>query len=302
MKRLRIPSSLPNALTVLALCCLFAGGASAHPGSGIVVTKHGEVFFTDTGRGVGRIDSNGTLTFIPSSKFHWMTIDEEGRFSASSNSLGEWFERVTPGSSKAVLILCSEFPLAVNRDGDILYAYTRHGQAKIVKKTPRGEESVIARDEIYRDISGIASGPDGSVYLTDAGSADSTVIRKIAADGTVSRIGAGITGQKGMSDGPPASRPSYCRGLDVDSLGNVFVACTGSRRVLKISPTGGWSTILRADGNWAPTGVALHNGELYVLEWKDAPPTQTEVRLAWTPRVRKVGRDGTVTTLATVSR
>jgi hypothetical protein len=51
-----------------------------------------------------------------------------------------------------------------------------------------------------------------------------------------------------------------------------------------------------------PTGVALFGDEVYVLEWHDVAPAQSEVREAWLPRVRKAGRDGTVTTLATVSR
>ena len=53
---------------------------SAHPGSGIVVDKFGQVYFTDTGKGVWKIDKQGKLTYMPAQKFHWMTIDAIGNF------------------------------------------------------------------------------------------------------------------------------------------------------------------------------------------------------------------------------
>ena len=101
---------------------------------------------------------------------------------------------------------------------------------------------------------------------------------------------------------PPESEANYCRGLAVDSQGVVYVAATGSRRVLKLTPGGDASTVLQAPSPWSPTGVALFGGEVYVLEWQDAPPSLLETRNAWIPRVRKVGRDGKITTLATISR
>ena len=67
-------------------------------------------------------------------------------------------------------------------------------------------------------------------------------------------------------------------------------------------PGGVVSTLLRSEEKWSPTGVTVVRGEVFVLEWRDASASQTEVRKAWTPRVRKIGRDGTVTTLATITR
>ena len=67
----------------LMLFVLLGTGALAHPGSGIVVDKEGNVFFTDTGMGVWKIDTKGKLTYIPASRFHWMAIDEAGSFAGS---------------------------------------------------------------------------------------------------------------------------------------------------------------------------------------------------------------------------
>ena len=85
-------SLLVRALTSVALCVLLGTGAAAHPGSGIVIDKEGQVFFTDTGRGVWKIDRQGNLSLLPVSLFHWMAIDEDGYFAASQKNFGEWFE------------------------------------------------------------------------------------------------------------------------------------------------------------------------------------------------------------------
>ena len=79
-------------LTRIVLCVLLAASAYAHPGSGIVIDKEGQVFFTDTGQGVWKIDRQGNLTHLPASLFHWMTIDEAGYFAESQKNFGEWFE------------------------------------------------------------------------------------------------------------------------------------------------------------------------------------------------------------------
>ena len=286
----------------LILSLLLIASAPAHPGSGIVIDKQGQIYFTDTGQGVWKIDQQGKLTYVPASKWHWMAIDEVGNFAGSQKSFGEWFERITPQGSKPALIMCSEFPIVVNRDGNLYYAHTRRGSPGIVRRTPDGTESAVARGEMFNDISGIAAAPDGSLYVTDTGSPDSNAIRRITMDGTVSIIARGFVAQDSAGDSPPFASTGYCRGLAVDSDGVVYVAGTGSRSVIKITPQGNVSTILRASSPWSPTGVALFRGEVYVLEWREPAPSQAEVRRDWIPRIRKIGRDGKITTLATVSR
>lgn len=294
-----------RAFTSILLCVLLETSAVAHPGSGIVIDKESRVFFTDTGQGIWRIDRQGNLTLLPASLFHWMALDEAGYFAASQKNFGEWFERVTPQGSKPALIMSSDFPLTINRDGNLYYADTRPGSARIVRRTPDGKESVLAADETFKGIAGIAAGPDGSLYITDAIRPDTNTIRKITMDGKVSQFASPETiglGKDRAISPPPESEASYCRGLAVDSQGVVYVAATGSRRVLKITPQGDVRTILQAPSPWSPTGVAVFGGEVYVLEWQDAPPSQAEVRRAWIPRARKVGRDGKITALATISR
>lgn len=279
---------------------VLVGLISAHPGSGIVVDEHGQIYFTDTGKGVWKIDLNGKLTYIPASKFHWMTIDPFGYFAASEKSFGQYFERVSALGTKPALIMCSDFPLVINKDGNIYYADTRSNSSKIVRRTPDGKESALVSDKIFEFVSGLAAGPDGSVYITEASNPNANTIRKISMNGQVSIL-ATFTG-KNLNDSSSQSVPSYCRGLAVDSTGIVYVAATGSRSILKITPQGVVTTILEVPAPWTPTGITVFHGELYVLEWHDVESSMEEVRSAWIPRVRKIGREGKVTTLATVSR
>jgi len=293
MKRIKI-------LFSLLLCALLVRNAAAHPGSGIVVDKFGNVFFTDTGKGVWKIDAQGNVTYIPASKFHWITIDTLGYFAASPKTFGQYFERVTSQNSKPALIMCSDFPLVVSKDGSIYYADTRHNSATIVRRRPDGKESVFASDKIFEFINGIAAGEDSSIYITEGSNANANTIRKITPSGEMS-IMATFVGKNG-NNSPLETVPSYCRGLFVDAKGFVYVAATGSRSVIKISPQGVISTILQEQSPWTPTGVAVFNGEVYVLEWHDVAASLSEVRTAYIPRVRKIGVDGKITTLATVSR
>jgi sugar lactone lactonase YvrE len=294
------PASVIKAFVGLILCILVGTSATAHPGSGIVIDEYGQIYFTDTGKGVWKIDTDGRLTYLPASKFHWMTIDAAGQFARSPKNFGEYFERVTPQNDKPALIMCSDFPLVVGKDGNIYYADTRPGSAKIIRRTPGGKESVLSSNKIFEFISGIAVGPDGSLYITEANNANANTIRKITMNGTMSII-ATFVGKSG-NDLPLETTPSYCRGLAVDSTGTIYVAATGSRSVLKISPAGAISNILQESSPWTATGVAIFHGEVYVLEWHDVTAENLEVRSAYIPRVRKIGFDGKITTIASVSR
>jgi hypothetical protein len=265
------------------------------------VDKEGNVYFTDTGRGVWKIDTKGNLIYLTAQWFHWMAIDELGKFAGAQKDFGNWFERVTSQNSTPVVITCSDFPFTINSDGNLYYADTRPGSPRIMRRTPAGSETVLVSGEMYKDISGITAGPDGSLYVVSASLIDNNTIRKITMDGKVSVFATGFRG-KSVSNPPPETLATYCRGLAVDPTGNMYVAATGTRSVLKITPAGKVSTLLEAPSPWSPTGVTVFHGEIYVLEWKDAAPSETEVRKAWVPRVRKIGVDGKITVLATVSR
>jgi hypothetical protein len=108
-------------LAAFSVCGFFASGALAHPASGIVVNAKGEVFFIHTGRGVGKIDTEGKLTYIHkvSGGGHFLALDREGRFSTQFPQL---FERLSLDGLKPTLLYASGgAPLVVNSDGNLYY-------------------------------------------------------------------------------------------------------------------------------------------------------------------------------------
>ena len=293
------------------LVILVTAPLGAHPGSGIVATPGGRVYFTDTGRGVWALDDNGKLTLVSRSAMHFMAADHAGRFADAPETFGEWFGRLTPKGQKPVLISCSDFPCAVGPDGNLYFP--RMHSLHIVRRTPNGEESTVARPGDFKvdptrpiGVNGIACGQDGTIYVVALDSLNRNegtgehVLYAVARDGSIRPIARDFVKDLLPADQRhPEVRPQYCRGMAVDARNNVYVAVTGNRCVMRISPQGKAETILRCQKPWTPTGVDVLDGSVYVLEYDDETPAEGR---DWPPRVRKLSPDGKVSILATVTR
>ncbi|HXH49392.1 MAG TPA: hypothetical protein VNM47_08605 [Terriglobia bacterium] len=291
-------------LVLIVLLALFTATADAHPGAGIVVDALGQIYFVDTGQGIWKLDSRGQLTLISRTAYHFMAIDVEGRF-AKSPALGNVdrgsFERITPFGAAPALIISSDFPIAVGGDGWLYYVpYNPKGPRDLVRRAPDGQRTVWARlpinsgEEEMRWVNGIAAGPGKSLYATD-----DAHIYKIGRDGKVSALRKNIE-VADCSDPPPETpKLPYFRGLAVARERTVYVAASGCRSVIAIPEKGPVRTVLRSEPPWAPTAVALSGNGIFVLEYLHTPGDN---RIEWIPRVRKIGRDGRISTLAEVTR
>lgn len=292
-------------LTVFALACalLLPARMNAHPGSGIVVDRQGNIYFVDTGAGVWMIGRDGKLTRHPGPAYHWMAIDLDDRLRnlpMPSFSLGD--ATVTRVGADATLLLASDFPIVVGRDGSLYYPWIGSGdRLQVFRLAPSGRTSVLATLPVstesgpLRWLNGIAVGPDSSIYFTD-----NRAVRKITPQGQVLTVADSITLSGCVTiPGIGAHLGPFLRGLDVDARGTVYVAASGCGSVLKITPNGQVSTILRTSSPWSPTGVAVYGNNLYVLEYLH---TESDNRREWLPRVRKLASDGRVVTVAAIDR
>jgi hypothetical protein len=293
-------------LASLVGASLVASTALAHPGSGIVVGRLGQVYFVDTGLGLWEIDLQGRLGRHEGPANHWLTIDHEGRFAGVR--LPEPLPRdVSVVGTRPALILGGDFPLAIGADGALYYPHAGgDGPVRLLRLTPTGGRAVFAtlpdafelgpggRRVRARWIHGLAGGPDGSLYYTER-----HAVRRIDASGSVSLVAGGVTVPDCLS--PPAITEARVvpalRGLDIGPGGVVYVAASGCSALLRITPAGDVSVVLRSSDGWSPTGVAVAGSDLYVLEYRYVPGGPRD----WLPRVRKVAPDGTVTVLATVT-
>ncbi|MEW6212116.1 MAG: SMP-30/gluconolactonase/LRE family protein, partial [Acidobacteriota bacterium] len=192
----------------------------------------------------------------------------------------------------------------MDREGNI---YSVRGGAsesqrtELIRRAPDGLITVLAGGERghadgrgneaqFRYIIGMAWGPDGSLYVTDASS-----VRRIMMDGTVTTIGSNPLNEVERSAEP------RILGLTVDSKGNVYVADYDHRAVRRIAPDGAVTTSIECGSFWSPSGVVAHGDDVYILEYY--PESFPGVIMAFVgpyARVRKLSADGTVVTLVTV--
>jgi sugar lactone lactonase YvrE len=289
-------------LAVAAVCAALPAAASAHPSTGIVVDGQGQVFFQDIAADViWKIDADGKLTkFYDKVGGHFLALDAEGSF-ARADLKG--FKRVTAAGVKPALIVAEGgAPIAVNSDGN-LYSGLRSLQGKnpvggLTRISPDGKKEPFAPDlkapVDKLGLTGLATGPEGSLYL-----ACQTAVLKVKADGTVTKVAEKVEVKDCDEDiaEDPTTRMPALRGLAVDAKGAVYVAATGCHRVVKITADGKIETVLKSERPWSPTGVAVSGEDVYVLEYTQAHANADK---GWRPRVRKLGRDGKVTTLATI--
>jgi len=293
--------SVQSILVALVIAGLAITAAFAHPGSGIVVDRRGEVYFIDTGQGVWKIDARGRLTPRGGPAFHWLAIDAGGRFAKTRLPSSPSAEMKAVGADPT-LIVSSDFPLTVGRDGALYYPEPgSDGRLRIFRVTPSGARTVFATLPAATEsgplqwLNGIAAGPDGSIYYTE-----NKAVRRITRQGAPSTVATNVTVPGCVR--PPgwnALLGSYLRGLDVAPDGTVFVAATGCGAVLKIEARGKTTPVLRADHPWSPTAVAIGGKDVYVLEYLH---TESESRREWLPRVRKVSPGGRAVLLAAVER
>lgn len=298
--RQKISGGLLNLLIALVIAAVFATSIVAHPGSGIVVDRRGEIYFVDTGSGVWKIDLNGKVTQIPSPRFHWMAIDPDDRFSAANLPTGARGD-ITRVRTNPTLLVASDFPIAIGANGNLYYpSYASGSGLQLIELTPSNRTRVSTNLSVGRGdlkwLNGLTAGTEGSLYYTE-----DNAIRRISALGKVSTVVANPTIPTCVSI-PGSSRPML-RGLAADSRGTIYVAASGCGSVLKITARGKVTSIHQLESPWTPTAVALFGSDIYVLEYlQTAASMDPEDRLAWLPRVRKITPDGQSRIIASIDR
>jgi sugar lactone lactonase YvrE len=146
---------------------------------------------------------------------------------------------------------------------------------------------------------GVATAPDGSVYLSDMNQ-----IIKITPDGIIHLFGGDQGGGPDFyGDGGPALNAyfDFPMGLDLDPDGSLFIADFNNNRIRKIDPDGIVSTVAGSEsvGGMAGDGGPATAAQLYSpTDVIVAPDGALFIADSNNNRIRRVGVNGIITTYA----
>lgn len=317
-----IPARRTTRVGTLAVLLFFLAGALnvlAHPGYGLDVDSHGNIFFTDVHRQtVWKLDAAGKLTAFARDRWaHALCVDDQDTVwieeEVDNTQYSVW--RITPdGTATRVLGPVERGPdfhgasLLADADGRLFFPHSdppRFSNSGVRQRTAAGATSLLAGSDEYGHQDGVGPaarfngidsmrfGADGAVLVLDV-----DAIRRVSRAGEVTTLFTGLKDampeDQPFDNGNPRVSNRLC-GFDLNDLGAVVVAYHGNRRVLRLTPDGGREVIYRSAKPWAPVGVCFH-GEKILIKESGLEPGSAQPG----PRIRSLRPDGTVETLITL--
>jgi hypothetical protein len=280
------------------------------------VDSNGSVFFTDVGnQTIWKLLSDGTLEAAVTDVWcHHLYVDDEDNlyFDAENygGTPGNSFWKQNPSGERTELIPATpqreygaEYTYLIE-SGDILFA----GQWGVRSRSPNGNVRFLAGasgDQRRRDgrgeaarfgwITAMTRGPDGALYVIDVVANTDAALRRVTLDGVVETLATDLLAVP--ADDPFFSDNTFnlMWNVYVSADGTAYLAYTGNRRLLTVSPKAHVSEAYHAPAPWSPHGVTGHDGHLYILETAFVEGVGHSP-----PRVTRLSTDGTTEVLVTV--
>jgi len=259
---------IATVIAVLAMVA-FPTGASAHPGSGIVVDRAGNVYFVRAGQSVvWKRSPDGRVTKLVEADHvrlpHHLTLGRDGTLYMASDfdgrvwrvaadgSLTEQFNTNRITGASTVSVGSWGDPWTIDSVGNV-YALAGPNGTALVRITPAGAVTPIARNARFGVLhaSTMTLGGDGALYLTDANR-----VWRVVGDSATPIVARGV----------PLDGAS---GIAVAADGSMYVADFRSRRVIRIARDGAVTTppVLAGINLSYPWGVTIApDGSVYVLD------------------------------------
>lgn len=257
---------------------------------GVVVAPDGTVFFSeDGGARIRKIAPNGTISTYAGTGI-------AGFFGDGGEAIKAQFNRPTG--------------LALGRDGTLFVADADNRRVRaispdgIVRSVAGGApansasngDGGLATSASFQEPHALALGPDGALYIADAGAGR---VRRIGTDGIVSTVaggGFGVGDEGALATSVSLRQPL---GLAIGPEQEIYVTEWGGDRIRRIDPTGTITTAIGLGTGSSDDGAIARTAAVSSPHTVDVGPDGT---LYFTEegarRVRKITPEGSVQTVA----
>jgi len=257
---------------LLAIFSLIVFSAYAHPGVGIVMDSHGNVYYTDL-KQVWKIDTKGSkYVVVRNVHTHELYMDAQDNLYGehlwyNGEKLNTWghfgwrysadgkFEKIIPDMEGFL----KNYSFVRDHHGNMFWADRGESCQYVVKQDRNGIVSKLG-SACFENIRWMTATPEGAIYLIDLYD-----LKQINRWGQVKTLSNDLKERKLTQS--LVDDPHSVMGLSVDANENVYVAVYGARKVKKVTPAGTVFTVAETNMNWSPTGVlSAPNGDLWILE------------------------------------
>jgi RHS repeat-associated protein len=267
-----------------------ATAASLNDPRGLAVGPDGSLYIADSGNNVIRkVSPTGIISTVAGGGSPAAGLGDGGPATAASLSQPDG-AAVGPGGSLYIADTLNDRVRKVAPDG-IISTVAGNGTS-----VDSGDGGPATAASVYLP-SGVAVGPDGSLYLTDP---YYNRIREVTPDGIIHAFaGNGTGGYSG--DGRPAIKAelSFPFGLAIGPDGSLYIADTDNHVIRKVTPDGTISTVAGGGpccfGDGGPATAAFLNEPNGVAV---GPDNSLYIADSYDNRIREVTPDGIINTIA----
>lgn len=265
-------------LFLSATFIFFTRPSAAHPAYGLLVTPHQEVYFSDVLHGLGtiwRIDHHGKLSQVLTGEHsHFLFLDQQGMIWGTNheylpatdknrNTLWRWHPLmgkqiiITPTYDPRVFsgvnfVVDSDQHIYFNTD-NVLYVRSAAGSTRQLHPHRFGRIISLQMDDQER------------IYIVDNNAEQGSIFR-LDTNGDLERVADHLLDDNPPDPPFPEPRFNMLFAAFVDSLGHIYVANSGSRRVTAIDAEGNKRHIYHSQAPWYPVAYAHRDGIAYVME------------------------------------
>lgn len=273
--------------------------------SGIVATDDGTVFFVDSyNETVWRIQPGGLLhAFVTGRNGRTLCLDGDGHLYGTHEDEAGRTLVWRADARGAMDVSRSDVPeyghaFVVEDDGDMIASSgsDRRTGVRLVRAGEHDHELIAGGEMGFRDGMGSEAQflPIGGMTRTDEGDllvTSGASIRRVRTDGSVQTIAKGerlLKPRHSFIARLFGDVHGHLTGIAAGSRGEIYVTNTTRAAVIRVAADGTAREIMKSDRGWTPTGVAVANGIVYVLEYGHGV------------RVRRIEASGRLSTVARV--